>query len=155
MIQNKLVKKLCLADNPSITAAGWVAFFNRLSVCQTQLKELNLDENHIDNEGMTSLGRALTNNSELTVFSFIDCIYFTGEGTNAFLESVQRSGIAMKELKLDTNVTVNNDVLYKLENFMKNNTSLKSLSLPLSIRTTGSLLPFQFNTREALHRIQR
>lgn len=133
---NGSLKTLNIAQNRSITSAGWIACFRLLLDAGCNLATLHLCENNIDDEGATVLVELLANISTL-YFLALEIIHsVTIDGWRTFAKALLPASTSkLRELKLgavrrveDTSDIVDDFVLRFAES-LAHNTSLEVLEL--------------------------
>jgi hypothetical protein len=77
---NSSLKSLTMDRNDSVTAAGWVEFFNRLSDSACSLEELDLSSNSMNDEGAAALVDLLAGMITLKCLKLTDCNFITTNG---------------------------------------------------------------------------
>ena len=130
---NSSLKKFNMGFN-SITAAGWVAFFNKMLDSTFSLEELhlgNLDE--LDDRGAAALVNLLATASTLQLLKLSRCQSITTNGWREFARVLQ-NGSKVKTLKLDGN-NLNEEVFIDFATALANNTSLSKLRICGSVIT--------------------
>lgn len=84
LAKNGTLQKLDLSHNASITIRGWLAVSALLESPKSNLQELSLCNNEIDDEGAISFANALTNNCTLKALDLNSNYSITNKGWSAF-----------------------------------------------------------------------
>jgi len=96
---NKSAQYLDLFNNPSITNDGWREFFKCMRNPDSSLKELNLSDCRIDDEGVAIIMNALEENTSLKRLS-LEHNPITSRGLMTIFNSLLNSGITVGDLNL-------------------------------------------------------
>jgi len=122
------VNSLELVWNSSVTSTGWRSFFSSLQTRAIQLVTLVLSGTSICNEGVTTLGRLLSNMSSLKVLDMDSNHSITPQGWQTFFNSIQDSNSDMVRLSFRYN-NINYGGLQLLVRLVSNMNSLRRLRL--------------------------
>ena len=122
------LKSLDLSSNRSITPTGWRSFFSSLQTRGSQLVKLVLSGTSICNEGVTTLGRLLSNMSSLKALGMDSNRSITPQGWQTFFTTLQDSTLNLVELSFKYN-NINYGGLQVLVRLVSNMNSLRSLCL--------------------------
>ena len=124
---NTSIRNLNMQSNRSITALGWVAFFNRLLDSTCSLKELHIGWNEIDDQGAASLVNLLASMSTLRYLELNTCDLITSNGWTVFAGALQ-NGSKVKTLDLGGS-HFNDEAVISFATMLANNTSLSKLKI--------------------------
>ena len=122
------LKALCLGTSYEITTEGWRAVFAALSSPRCVIKELDLNSNEFNDEVVTHLSNALSNNCVLKELDLHGNAEVTPSGWRAFSAVLQNPNSALEKLDLGYN-SINDGALVSLANSLVHNNKLKELSL--------------------------
>ena len=125
---NSTLKTLHFRRNQNITANGWTAFFECLSL-NSSLEDINVKDNNVDNESLASLVSALENNTHLKRLNLSMCALVSSIGWQTFFDRLQTCNLVLEVLLLSSNNSINNEGIISLVNALANINSLSSLCL--------------------------
>ena len=138
-LANSKLKSLSMCRSNGITSAGWVAFFEQLHHLQQSkcaIKELHLDGNHIDDDGINSMLLALPSLRSLKVLSLEENNTITTSGWKAFSRILEHS-TSIETLNLKFNRSFNDSCSLECAQALRNNKSLRIFHLPDQANTAG------------------
>jgi len=104
---------LRLCGNPAITTKGWQQLASILESPNVSIKDLNIEENNIDDEAAAVFATSLVNNRTLVSFDFISSAPITEKGWESFskllcdsssVNSTFRSNHTLRYCDVGTNV---------------------------------------------------
>ncbi len=124
---NSSLNILNMSRNRSITALGWVAFFNRLLGSTCSLNDLHIGWNEIDDQGAASLVNILASMSTLRYLELNPCDLITTNGWTVFAGALQ-TGSKVKTLDLGGS-HFNDEAIISFATMLANNTSLSKLKI--------------------------
>lgn len=124
---NSSLKSLIMDRNDSVTAAGWVEFFNRLSDSACSLEELDLSSNAMNDEGAAALLDLLAGMITLNCLKFTDCNLITTDGWRVIAGLLQTNSNVMS-LELGREFIEDTEVI-PFAVALKTNKCLRYLSL--------------------------
>ena len=120
---NSSLKILKMDRNNSITAAGWVPFFNRLTNSSCSLEELY---SQIDDEGAAALVDLLDSLITLKCLKLTHCNVITTNGWRATAHVPQMSSVTTLDLGGDN---INDDTVISFATALASNKCLRNLTL--------------------------
>ena len=123
---NSSLKVLTMNRNDSVTAAGWVEFFNRLTDSACSLEELHIHSSEIDDEGAAALVDLLVSLITLKCLKLTHCNVITTNGWRAIARVPQRSSVTTLDLGGDN---INGDTVISFATALATNKRLCSLKL--------------------------
>ena len=123
---NSSLKVLTMNRNDSVTAAGWVEFFNRLSDSACSLEELNIHSSEIDDEGAAALVDLLDSLITLKCLKLTHCNVITTNGWRAIARVPQRSSVTTLDLGGDN---INDETVISCAMALASNKCLRNLTL--------------------------
>ena len=123
---NSSLKVLKIDHNDSVTAAGWVGFFNRLTDSACSLEELHIHSSRIDDEGAAALVDLLDSLITLKCLKLTHCNMITTNGWRAIARVPQRSSVTTLDLGGDN---INDDTVISCAMALASNKCLRNLTL--------------------------
>jgi hypothetical protein len=123
---NSSLKVLTMDRNDSVTAAGWVEFFNRLTDSACSLEELHIHSSEIDDEGAAALVDLLVSLITLKCLKLTHCNVIATNGWRAIARVPQRSSVTTLDLGGDN---INGDTVISFATALATNKRLCSLKL--------------------------
>ena len=124
---NSSLKVLKMNGNRSVTASGWVAFFNRLRYSACSLEKLDVSSNDIDDEGAAALVDLVAGMITLKRLKLTNCNSITNNGWRVIARIPQTSS-NVTSIKLGGN-NFNNDAVVFFAAALATNKCLSSLIL--------------------------
>jgi len=128
----RTLKALVLGWVKSITPIGWRSLFNSLQSRGSQLVKLDISYSKVGNEGITALGRLLSNTNTLKTLDMGSMSYqpnnITSQGWQTFFTTLQDSNLSLVKLFLCNN-NIGDDVMPSLTRAVSNMNLLKCLNL--------------------------
>mmetsp|Transcript_20121 Transcript_20121/g.43688 ORF Transcript_20121/g.43688 Transcript_20121/m.43688 type:complete len:639 (+) Transcript_20121:129-2045(+) len=118
--------ELSLGDN-EIGRRGCIALKNLLSSPKTKLKELNLENNQIGDDGIAVLTKSLFNNTALKELKLSFNCNITQAGWRVFSTCLQNSNSAIEKLDVSS-TNIADEGVTALGHALSNNTKLKTLN---------------------------
>jgi hypothetical protein len=123
---NSSLKVLTMNRNDSVTAAGWVEFFNRLSDSACSLEELNIHSSEIDDEGAAGLVDLLVSLITLKCLKLTHCNVITTNGWRPVALVPQTSSVTTLDLGGDN---INDETVISCAMALASNKCLRNLTL--------------------------
>jgi len=130
LANNIKLRKLNLECNRNISPEVWRIFFDTLRTSNVPLDELYLSENRgINDSVVPSMANALGGISSLSILNLSYCTSITAVGWMALSTILQRPTSRLKELILQGNVTMEDNILIGFANAIVGNSRLETLYL--------------------------
>jgi len=124
---NSSLKVLRMNGNRSVTASGWVAFFNRLRYSACSLEKLDVSSNNIDDEGAAALVDLVAGMITLNRLKLTNCNSITNNGWRVIARIPQTSS-NVTYLKLGGN-NFKDDAVIHFAAVLATNKHLSNLTL--------------------------
>eukprot|EP00579_Thalassiosira_antarctica_P013627 CAMPEP_0201938610 /NCGR_PEP_ID=MMETSP0903-20130614/41659_1 /ASSEMBLY_ACC=CAM_ASM_000552 /TAXON_ID=420261 /ORGANISM="Thalassiosira antarctica, Strain CCMP982" /LENGTH=652 /DNA_ID=CAMNT_0048479899 /DNA_START=124 /DNA_END=2079 /DNA_ORIENTATION=+ len=128
LINNRSLRSLDLSANCDITKIGWTAFSFILLNPHTVLENLCLSSCGMNDETVSSIANALTNNCRLRELRLSSNNDVTAAGWEAFSTVLQNPNSALEKLDLQSN-SINDGTMISTANSLVKNNKLKELLL--------------------------
>mmetsp|Transcript_4579 Transcript_4579/g.10343 ORF Transcript_4579/g.10343 Transcript_4579/m.10343 type:complete len:616 (-) Transcript_4579:81-1928(-) len=130
LASNTKLKVLDLSSTRrSVSAAGWITFFNLSRNPNSALEKLVLTGNNIGDEGLASMLPALVSMSSLK-YLYLDRNLFTAPGLVVFSNLLRHPSCILERFHLTNNGNIiTNEGVIAFAHALANNTSLKTLQL--------------------------
>jgi Ran GTPase-activating protein (RanGAP) involved in mRNA processing and transport len=130
---NASLEKLDMSSNRSITSSGWIACFHLMRQNEIRLKQLDLSDNNIDDEGATMLVTILDKMSALDSFSLCEMTSVSSVGWQEFADvvnpNISSSKLRVLSLGKSHNAPpIDDSVIICFADALIGNTSLTTLS---------------------------
>ena len=123
------LEELNLGSNQLITIRGWKKLSTLLEMPGCSLKKLSIDHGSIDDDGALSFVTALANNNKLQKLNLGSSRSITIKGWKTVASLLEMPKCNFKELYVHHNSTIGDDGALLFANALKNNFTLKTLSL--------------------------
>jgi hypothetical protein len=127
LAMNSSLKVLKMNGNRSVTASGWVAFFNRLRYSACSIEKIDLSSNDIDDDGAAALVDLVAGMITLNRLKLTNCNSITSNGWRVIARVLQTS-VNVTSLKLGGN-NFNDDAVIHFAAALATNKHLSSLVL--------------------------
>jgi hypothetical protein len=138
LLGETVLDTLALEGNYSISANGWRIFFAVLSSPTCGIRRLNLQNTHMDSDGIAYLGESLAFNTMLQYLDISENPSITAVGWNRFFECLRSPDAALKGLDI-SRCNINNELAGVIATVLTQKTCLKELQMAWneSITLTG------------------
>jgi len=142
LAKNTSIKKVDLGDNYGVTDDGWQHFFTCLQNPSSSIEQLDLGANRIADQGITSLGNALANNTTLKYLdlssssSLQSPVHVTADGWRSFFARLHNSKSVLQDILL-SGCGIDDEKLDILADAVNNNSTIKILDLSLNPQVTA------------------